>query len=113
MTGARGARWTGTGDGGQRPFRPRPRKPGLKLSLRDDDSLWREPWWNADRRAAPLGGAAPDGAAGRTSVCRRSASLFIRRAKVPAFGLIERNRASVARNRGTTPFVFPSAFRFS
>jgi hypothetical protein len=31
--------------------RLRPRKPGLKLSLRDDDSLWRELWWNADRRA--------------------------------------------------------------
>ena len=36
-----------------RALLPRPRKPGLKLSLGDESSLWREPWWNADRRARP------------------------------------------------------------
>jgi hypothetical protein len=32
-------------------LKPRPRKPGLELSLWDQQSLWREPWWNADGRA--------------------------------------------------------------
>jgi len=36
-----------------RALRPSPRKPGLKLSLGDEYSLRREPWWNADRRARP------------------------------------------------------------
>src|SRR5580700_6459726 len=35
MTGMGGAPWTGTGEGGERPCRPRPRKPGLELSLWD------------------------------------------------------------------------------
>src|SRR5580704_5310310 len=80
MTGARGARWTGTGDGGQRPYRPRPRKPGLKLSLRDDDSLWREPRWNADGRAR-LARREPHPKVRRIriSVLRRSASFFFLR----------------------------------
>src|SRR5208282_6348689 len=70
-------------------MRPRPRKPGLKLSLRDDDSLWREPWWNAGRRARPIAEGrrkppypwrAPHAACMRDldyCVCRRSASLFL------------------------------------
>ncbi len=49
-------RWTGTGGGGESPpgkwlKRPSPRKHGLTPSLRRRKSLWREPWWNADRRA--------------------------------------------------------------
>ena len=84
--GARGARWTGTGAApvscrgaarGLRPpvgaavpdrtLRPSPRKRGPKLSPWDEESLGREPQWNADRRAAPrsstsVGAAAPQGA---------------------------------------------------
>jgi hypothetical protein len=71
-----------------RALRLCPRKPGLKLSLGDDDSLWREPWWNADRRARPQaeGGASRFlRGASRTPlacghedkcVCRRSAILL-------------------------------------
>jgi hypothetical protein len=68
-------RWTGTGQGRVTPAQtasvlprqgddyrigapPRPRKHGLELSLRDDDSLWREPRWNADRCAHAEGCAA-------------------------------------------------------
>ncbi len=40
-----------------RTLRPSPRKHGLTLSLRDEQSLRREPWWNAERRAAPAGAA--------------------------------------------------------
>jgi hypothetical protein len=48
--------FAGCGGGvGGKPQRlaPLPTKPGLKLSLGDDDSLWQEPWWNAGRRARP------------------------------------------------------------
>src|ERR1700684_1861011 len=77
MTGARGARWTGTGGGGHRPVRPRPWKPGLKLSLRDDDSLWREPRWNADGRAPFAKGELYRKVQRiRISVLRRPASFF-------------------------------------
>src|SRR5271155_2214834 len=45
---------TGSGVGGKpQRLAPSPTKPGPTLSLRDEDSLWREPWWNADRRARP------------------------------------------------------------
>src|SRR5436190_21878189 len=37
---------------------PRPRKPGLALSLWRRESLWQEPRWNADSRAHPAGCAA-------------------------------------------------------
>jgi hypothetical protein len=42
------------------------------------ESLWREPWWNAGRRAAPVG-AAPHRKVRRMmlSVFRRSASFFL------------------------------------
>ena len=42
------------------------------------ESLWREPWWNAGRRAAPVG-AAPQRKLRRMvlSVFRRSASFFL------------------------------------
>src|SRR5581483_2858329 len=42
--------WTGTGERRQHPRKPRPRKPGLDLSLGDWQSPWREPRWNAVRR---------------------------------------------------------------
>ena len=35
-------------------LRPSRRKHGLTLSLGDEHSLWREPRWNAERRALPL-----------------------------------------------------------
>ena len=61
-----------------RALLPRPRKPGLKLSLWDDKSLWREPWWNADRRAHPAGCAAvPAARQVPDCVCRRSASFLL------------------------------------
>src|ERR1700722_17494497 len=43
--------WTGTGEGGERPFRPRPRKPGLKLTLGMKYPSRGEPWGNAVKRA--------------------------------------------------------------
>ena len=74
MTGARGASldWDRRGAGntrgaarGLRPpvgaavsdraLRPSPRKHGPRLSLGDEQSPWREPRWNADRRAHPAG----------------------------------------------------------
>ncbi len=73
MTGMRGARWTGIGFGagnaredaqGLRPrlggrtgsnAPDRPRKHGLTPRLGDQPSSWREPQWNADRRARPAG----------------------------------------------------------
>ena len=74
MTGTRGARWTGTGWGGVIAAQTaRGQRPpvGASLSTRrsghvpgshwpvprlwDDNSLRQEPWWNADRRAAPKG----------------------------------------------------------
>jgi len=61
-----------TGDAYSISAPPRPRKHGLKLSLRDDDSLWREPWWNADRRARPqrrVGASRPLRGANRTRWC--------------------------------------------
>ena len=71
-------------------FLPRPRKPGLKSQLGDGILPQREPRWNADRRAAPSfilprmrgriwRGAAAVPAARQiaSSVCRRSASLFL------------------------------------
>ena len=77
MTGAGSVPWAGTGEGRQHLLRPRPRKPGLELSLRDDDSLWREPWWDADRRAAHRRAEPhPMVRRIRISVCRRSASLI-------------------------------------
>ena len=96
MTGARGASldWDRHGAGnargaaqGLRPpvgaavedrtLRPSPRKHGLTLSLRDEQSLRREPRWNAERRAAPAG-AAPHRKVRWLDVCafRRSASFF-------------------------------------
>ncbi len=59
-----------------RTLRPGPRKHGLTLSLGDQLSPWREPQWNADRRArfarrAPYRKVRRD-----TCVCRRSASFF-------------------------------------
>ena len=35
----------------RRILAPPPGKPGPTLSLRDEQSHWREPWWNADTRA--------------------------------------------------------------
>ena len=74
MTGARGARWTGTGWGGVIATQTaRGQRPPVGASLStgrsghvagshwpvprlwDDNSLGQEPWWNADRRAAPKG----------------------------------------------------------
>ena len=55
---------------------PRPRKHGLRLGLWDDESPGSEPWWNADRRAPPAGGAAvPAARQVEESVCRRSISF--------------------------------------
>ena len=46
------------GDDYRNGANPRPRKHGLRLGLWDDESPGSEPWWNADRRAPPAGGAA-------------------------------------------------------
>ena len=66
-----------------RALRPSPRKPGPKLSLRDDDSLWREPWWNAGRRARPQA----EGGASRLSVARPARRLHagLGLLRLPAF----------------------------
>ena len=69
---------------------PSPTKPRLKLSLGDHEFLWREPWWNAGRRARPQAeggasrsfGARPHAACVRVMkhcVCRRSASFSCRK----------------------------------
>src|SRR3984885_2204594 len=63
---------------------PRPRKHDLRLGLWDDESPGSEPWWNADRRAPPAGGAAvPAARPAGESVCRRSASLFVLSSRRP------------------------------
>src|SRR5271155_6152676 len=63
--------------------RPRPRKPGLKLSHWDDESLWREPWWNAGRRARPTA----EGRRKPLSPWRapRAAACGARKLRLPAF----------------------------
>src|ERR1700722_14093668 len=51
---------------------PSPRKHGLKQSLWEEISLWREPWWNADRRARPqrrVGASRHSRGASRTRWC--------------------------------------------
>jgi hypothetical protein len=79
MTGLRGASldWDRRG-AGNAAIRPRPRKPGPTLSLRDEQSHWREPRWNAGRRAR-LARRAPrrEVRRFRNSVFRRSASFFL------------------------------------
>ena len=85
--------WTGTGGAGNarllrdRTFTSQEAWP--ELSLGDDDSLWREPWWNAGRRARPQAEGRrkplspwrdPRAACVRDMkhcVCRRSASFFL------------------------------------
>src|ERR1700733_15779678 len=66
------------GDDYRNGANPRPRKHGLRLGLWDDESPGSEPWWNADRRAAPAGGGGAGG--GRRGGGRgggRGASLFL------------------------------------
>jgi hypothetical protein len=55
---------------------PRPRKHGLELGLRDDESLGSEPRWNADRCAHPEGCAAVPGGTARGAL-RLSAFRFL------------------------------------
>jgi hypothetical protein len=103
QTRARGARWTGTGEGGERPQKlrrfcprngdvtgsaltPRPRKHGLKSHLGMEHSLGQNRQWNADRRARPqrrVGASRHFRGAPRTRWCgqfhlRLSAFRFLR-----------------------------------
>jgi hypothetical protein len=73
-------KWDRRGEGNSSRTAPSPTKPSLTLSLRDEKSLGREPWWNAGRRARPAG-AAPHRKVWRlrNSAFRRSASFFFPR----------------------------------
>src|SRR4029077_20597461 len=46
-------RWTGTGQHGVTPVMTKSPEAWPELRLWDEKSLRQEPWWNADRRAAP------------------------------------------------------------
>jgi hypothetical protein len=51
--------WTGTGDTGQHPVKPRPRKPGLDLSLWDRRPSGWSREWNVDKSARAAMCASP------------------------------------------------------
>src|SRR5580704_12175133 len=87
-------------------LRPRPRKHGLELSVRDDDSLWREPRWNADRCAHPEGCAAVPAArqVGLASVVVPLPFSFV--------AWLRRGERSGQQKAGTTP-SFSSAISFA
>src|SRR5271155_5613189 len=87
---------TGSGVGGKpQRLAPHPTKPGPTLSLRDEDSLWREPWWPTGERARS-GGSAQAGSSWREPhplvrdmkhcVCRRSASFICRKRDLKSAG---------------------------
>jgi len=69
------------------------------------NSPWREPWWNADRRALSQEGAAPAGAEVGLHVCRRSASFFI------SLGLAKRGEAKSDNEAPPLEFLFLLKFR--
>ena len=95
-TGARGARWTGTGRGRVTPAPPRPRKHGLELGLREESSLGSEPRWNADRCAHPEGCAAVPGGTARGQL----ASVGVPLPSISAW----RSERSGQETAGTTPY---------
>ena len=103
MTGVRGAsldwdrRWRVT------PAQTASQEAWLKPRLRRRKSLWREPWWNADRRAVPQGQR-------RTRWCGGYGSAFVGVPLPFFFGFIcyRRNGRSEEKQRGATPrFPFP------